>query len=90
MNQFRNIDPLDRANVLPNDLILRQAGDNSTDSDYFSEGEGSSPIDEDVWVNNNPANPVVCSVSDDWIELDLSTNCHRSLSFLSGDLFYSN
>jgi hypothetical protein len=55
----------------------------STDSDYYSEVEGDSPIDSEE-DNSYPADQVVCSVFDDWIELDLSMESLRSLGFLSG------
>ncbi|XP_046462058.1 uncharacterized protein LOC124208325 [Daphnia pulex] len=54
----------------------------STDSDYYSEVEGDSPIESEE-DNSYPADQVVCSVFDDWIELDLSMESLRSLGFLS-------
>jgi hypothetical protein len=55
----------------------------TTDSDYYSETEGDSPIDNEE-EDNYPSDSVVCSVYDDWIELDLSMDSLRSLGFLSG------
>ena len=54
----------------------------STDSDYYSETEGDSPIDNEE-EDNYPSDSVVCSVYD-CIELDLSMDSLRSLGFLSG------
>jgi hypothetical protein len=59
----------------------------STDSDYYSEVEGDSPIDSEE-DNSYPADQVVCSALDDWIELDLSMESLRSLGFLSGKVIF--
>ena len=70
-----------------NDVEMQQPPvDNPTDSDYHSEAEGDSPIDDEE-ENSYPTDQVVCSVCEDWIELDLSMNSLRSLGFLSGNLF---
>ena len=66
----------------PNDVEMQQYDAHSPDSDYFSEGERDSPIDVDE--NNLPIDPIDFSVSEDWIELDLSRNSPLSLGFLSG------
>ena len=68
----------------PNDVEMQQQAVHSpTDSDYFSEGERDSQFDVDE--DNSPINPAIeFSVSEDWIELDLSRNSPLSLGFLSG------
>lgn len=67
-----------------NDVVMQEPAGSPTDSDYFSETEEDSPVDSGE--DDNASDPVVCSVSDDWIELDLSTDSLRSLGFLSGRL----
>jgi len=67
-----------------NDVEMQQPpADSPADSDYYSEVEGDSPIDSEE-DNSYPTDQVVCSVFDDWIELDLSMESLRSLGFLSG------
>lgn len=67
-----------------NDVVMQEPAPSPIDSDYFSETDEDSPVDGQE--ENNPSDPVVCSVSDDWIELDLSMDSLRSLGFLSGRL----
>ncbi|XP_045032167.1 uncharacterized protein LOC116924541 isoform X2 [Daphnia magna] len=64
-----------------NDVVMQEPAPSPIDSDYFSETDEDSPVDGQE--ENNPSDPVVCSVSDDWIELDLSMDSLRSLGFLS-------
>lgn len=45
------------------------------DSDYFSESERDSPVNDNNGVERNrSSNQPPCSVSEDWIELDLCMN----------------
>lgn len=61
-------------------LILQHPAVSPDDSDYFSEGERDSPVDDGLRENTRPTNPTAFSASDDWIELDLSVQAQRLLS----------
>lgn len=69
----------------PNDVeMLQPAAESPSDSDYFSEGEGDSPVNACANGDHISMDSVDFSISEDWIELDLSRNSPRSLGFLSG------
>ena len=74
--------------VIHQDDERQQPVTSANDSDYFSEGEGDSPVEGGFRQSNRSNNRFACSDSNDWIEQDLPVNSPRSLSFLTGSFLF--